>query len=132
MRDNAAVGTFESPAGTQEALTVVILVGVWNGLIDIQEIVLTATGPCTQSTIGEIPVAIAPNVARTEFTEAVNRAAKETDPGEAAKAMVAAVQRVAEVCPEQVSARADVVAVYLDGSSVFQTFDAPKIEIPRH
>ncbi len=45
IRAGARAGTFASPLGSVEALTAVILVGMWGGNIEVHEVALTASGP---------------------------------------------------------------------------------------
>ena len=129
VRTHATVGTFEATEGSEKALTVVIIVGVCFGQIEIHQVVLTSSGPCTQRFIGDEPVAIAPAAARTAFVKDVQNSRQSEAPLEA---LVRAVQSVALICPDQVSDEVDVLVVFTNGSSTCQKVEAPKIGIPLH
>lgn len=127
IRAGAQAGTFTSPLGSVEALTAVILVGMWEGNIEVHEVALTASGLCVASTGFKDSLVFAPPNSLDEFKAAATEASHKETMEEAATVMIDAVHRAAVQSPGYVSFDADFVTIYRDGTSIFTPVPAPEL-----
>ena len=130
FRASSDFGEFLAPAGTLPVVCVVLVVGAYEGRLELLEVAFPREGVCRVQRTNEDSLAVSPAKSLESFLAAVDAATRCGAADVAAARLASAIQDAAVTDLGRLSADGDIVVLGADGTAAWEEFIAPEPKVP--